>query len=73
MEIQRPRYVQALREAARVLGGPAVLAGFLDVEAAQLERWLSGEEPAPLSVFLVTVDVIADGPYATGDAASLVP
>jgi hypothetical protein len=66
MEVQRQRYSTALREAASVLGGTTALARFLGVEPGQLARWLAGEEAAPLSVFLSTLDVIADGPYARG-------
>ena len=65
MAMERPSYCDALRRAAEILGGPGKLAYCLGVSREQIERWLAGEEPAPLSVFLETLDVIADGPYAT--------
>ena len=65
MAMERPSYCDALRRAAQVLGGPGKLARCLGVSHEQLERWLAGKEPAPLSVFLDTLDVIADGPYAS--------
>ncbi|HET7365004.1 MAG TPA: hypothetical protein VFJ70_15665 [Burkholderiales bacterium] len=61
---QRARYAQALRDAARTLGGCDRLAAFLKVPAEQLAAWLSGEEMPPLEAFLGSLDVIADGPYA---------
>jgi hypothetical protein len=64
MDMHRDLYTEALRRAAQTLGGDMQLARFLAVEPAQLDRWLAGDEPAPLSVFLSTLDVIADGPYA---------
>ena len=64
MELQRDRYTEALHRAAVTLGGSGRLAQFLAVDEVQIERWLSKAEPAPLSVFLRALDVIADGPYA---------
>ena len=64
MDSPRDGYVQALHRAAETLGGEARLACFLGVAGAQLRRWLDGGESVPLSVFLTTLDVIADGPYA---------
>ena len=61
---QQSRYAWMLREAADTLGGNAALAYHLGVEAGQLERWLSGEEAAPLPVFMDALDVIAEGPCA---------
>jgi hypothetical protein len=61
---QRTRYAQALSQAERVLGGRARLAAFLKVPAEKIAAWLSGEEVPPLEVFLDSLDVIADGPYA---------
>jgi hypothetical protein len=61
---QRARYVQALRDAVRTLGGCERLAAVLKVPPEKLATWLSGEETAPLEAFLDSLDVIADGPYA---------
>lgn len=59
-------YGEALRQAARELGGEAQLAGFLGVANDQLQRWLDREDDVPLSAFLTALGVIADGPYARG-------
>jgi hypothetical protein len=61
---QRARYAQALRDAARTLGGHERLAAVLKVRSEQLAAWLSGEEMPPLEAFLGSLDIIADGPYA---------
>jgi hypothetical protein len=61
---QRTRYAQALSQAEQTLGGRARLAAFLNVPADKIAAWLSGEEVPPLEVFLDSLDVIADGPYA---------
>ncbi|HYR36794.1 MAG TPA: hypothetical protein VEQ87_21085 [Burkholderiales bacterium] len=61
---QRTRYAQVLSQAEATLGGRARLAAFLDVPAEKIAAWLSGEEMPPLEVFLDSLDVIADGPYA---------
>jgi hypothetical protein len=61
---QRTRYAQALSHAEETLGGRAQLAAFFRVPAAQIAAWLAGEEIPPLEVFLSSLDVIADGPYA---------
>jgi hypothetical protein len=58
------RYVSVLARAEEILGGRARMAAFLGVAGARLDAWLDGEEPAPLEVFLRSLDVIADGPYA---------
>ncbi len=62
--MHRGLYAETLRHAARTLGGARRLARFLAVDPLQLHNWMAGKEPAPLSVFLRTLDVIADGPYA---------
>ena len=61
---QRARYAQALRDAARTLGGRERLAAVLKVPTEKLAAWLSGEEVPPLEAFLGSLDVIAAGPYA---------
>ena len=58
------RYAQALSQAEETLGGRAQLAAFFHVPAEKIAAWLSGEEVPPLEVFLGSLDVIADGPYA---------
>jgi hypothetical protein len=60
----RVRYAQALRDAARTVGGCERLAAVLNVPAERLAAWLAGDEMPPLEAFLGSLDVIADGPYA---------
>jgi hypothetical protein len=64
---QRTRYSHTLWQAAAALGSQARLAHFLGVPAEKLTLWLSGEELAPLDVFLNSLDLIADGPYAPSE------
>ena len=64
---QRTRYAQALSEAELTLGGRAQLAEFFHVSRDKIAAWLSGQEVPPLEVFLSSLDVIADGPYAPVD------
>ena len=64
---QRTIYAVALQEAELTLGGRAHLAAFLHVPAEKIAVWLAGEEAPPLDVFLDSLDVIADGPYAFGE------
>ena len=61
---QRTRYSHTLLQAAATLGGQARLAAFLGVPPEKLAGWLAGQELAPLEVFLSSLDLIADGPYA---------
>jgi hypothetical protein len=58
------RYVSVLSRAEQILGGRTRMAAFFGVPAERLDAWLDGQEPAPLEVFLRSLDVIADGPYA---------
>lgn len=50
----------ALRRAAERAGGKTRLAGFLGVDAEQVERWLAGTETAPLWAYSYAFDLIAD-------------
>ena len=61
---QRARYAQALRDAARTVGGCERLAAVLNMPAERVAAWLAGEEIPTLEAFLGSLDVIADGPYA---------
>jgi hypothetical protein len=61
---QRTRYTSALSRAEQILGSRARMAAYLRVPQEQIDAWLAGEEPPPLEVFLRSLDVIADGPYA---------
>jgi hypothetical protein len=61
---QRTLYAEALWQAEVTLGGRAQLASFFHVSKEKIAAWVSGEEKPPLEVFLSSLDVIADGPYA---------
>ena len=61
---QRTRYAKALSRAEKTLGGRARIAAFLGVPPEKIQAWTDGEEVAPLEIFLRSLDVIADGPYA---------
>lgn len=58
---RQERYSRVIREAAERLGGEGRLAALLGVPGAQVSRWASGEEEAPLEAFLAGLDVIAHG------------
>lgn len=61
---QRDRHAQVLSQAEQAVGSRARLADVLHVPAEKIEAWLAGEELLPLEVFLSSLDLIADGPYA---------
>lgn len=61
---QRTRYANALSRAEKILGSRARTAAYLRVPEEKVEAWLAGAEIPPLDVFLRSLDVIADGPYA---------
>ena len=61
---QRARYAHVLSQAEQTLGGRARLAAFFHVSEERIDAWLSGVEIPPLEVFLGSLDVVADGPYA---------
>lgn len=61
---RRERYANALRLAAEGLGGTARLAFVLRVPRQDLERWIGGEDEAPLETFLSALDLVAAGPLA---------
>ncbi|HYG54573.1 MAG TPA: hypothetical protein VD965_04690 [Burkholderiales bacterium] len=54
-------YSSTLRHARDLLGGDQQLAKHLRVPLADLQRWLSGEEPPPRQVFLRAVDLVLEG------------
>ena len=61
---QRTRYANALSRAEEILGSRARMVAFFRAPPEKIEAWLAGEEQAPLEIFLRSLDVIADGPYA---------
>jgi hypothetical protein len=64
MNPQHARYATAVSRAERVLGGRARIAAFFRVPPDKIRAWIDGAEAPPLEVFLRSLDVIADGPYA---------
>ena len=54
-------YVRTLYKAADLMGSRKALARQLRVPLADLERWMSGVEVPPMSVFLQAVDVVLEG------------
>ena len=60
----RTLYADTLWEAEVILGGPAQAAAFFHVPKEKIAAWVAGDEIPPLEVFLSSLDVIADGPYA---------
>lgn len=61
---QRTIYADTVWQAELTLGGRAQLAAFLHVPKEKIAAWVAGDEVPPLEVFLGSLDVIADGPYA---------
>jgi hypothetical protein len=61
---QRARYTSVLAGAERTVGGRARLAALFKVPPEKMDAWLRGAEIPPLEIFLASLDVIADGPYA---------
>jgi len=62
-EIHLSSRVDALRDAAEIVGGIVRLASILDVKPSRVSRWVSGEEAVPLELFLDALDVIAQSPH----------
>lgn len=55
---------RTLRRASEALGGDVRLAAVLGVPEAKVRAWASGEELPPLEIFLQSLDLVADGPFA---------
>ncbi len=49
---------RTLHRACLVVGGADALAKRLEVSAADVERWLLGEEPVPERAFLHAVEIV---------------
>ena len=52
--------LQALRKAARILGGEERLCATLDVPPAAYARWKRGADPVPQDVLLMVLDFLSD-------------
>ena len=61
---QRTIYADTVWEAELTLGGRAQLAAFFHVPKERIAAWVAGDEVPPLEIFLSSLDLIADGPYA---------
>ena len=64
---QRTLYADLMWEAELTLGGRARAAAFFHVPREKFAAWVAGDELPPLEIFLQSLDVIADGPYAPVD------
>ena len=56
-EARKSTYARTLHRACLILGSVEALATYLQVPAADVKRWLEGEQP-PEPIFLGAVDVI---------------
>jgi hypothetical protein len=63
-------YVRTLEKAARILGGQAELAAYLQVRREELAAWMEARNTLPSWAFITVVDLIASGPAAAGAAAN---
>lgn len=63
---RRKFYIEALEDAADVVGGPLALSRAIGVPLPKLTGWLSGKETPPLKAFLAALDVMAERSYAGG-------
>jgi hypothetical protein len=66
-DTQKPA-VRVLTLAARTLGGKERLAARLGLAVADVSGWISGLGVVPLGVFLATLDIVANGPFAIREA-----
>ncbi len=53
---------RTLKRALHIAGGEEKLARNLKCDAAQLRRWLAGDEETPSGVYLKALDVVSHGP-----------
>jgi hypothetical protein len=60
-------YSRTLRKAAILIGGNAKLCRYLQVPAAELEKWLQDLAVPPTAVFLAAVDLVVEE-ARTGDS-----
>ena len=52
--------LEALKKAARILGGAERLRAMLDAPPGAFVRWMEGAEPVPTPIFLMLIDFLAD-------------
>ncbi|TAK81350.1 MAG: hypothetical protein EPO20_24935 [Betaproteobacteria bacterium] len=57
-------HFQTLEYAAGLVGGEEQLAHRLGVSSSELDLWLAGGAPPPVSVFLKAVDIVTDAAIA---------
>jgi DNA-binding transcriptional regulator YdaS (Cro superfamily) len=60
---------RALQKAVEIAGGRRALAGQLGVNAADIEKWMSGNAEVPRDVFLRLVELIIDELTPDADAS----
>jgi hypothetical protein len=63
-------HVRTLEKAARILGGEAGLATYLQVSREELAAWMEAKNTLPSWAFITVVELISSGPAAAGAAAN---
>ncbi len=64
---------RTLALALRTIGGRAPLAEYLGATEALLQEWLDGRREPPNSIYLCTLDLVANGPFGADIRASRAP
>jgi hypothetical protein len=62
-------YSRAMRKAIALYEGKDKLARYLNVPVAEIDKWLSGEEP-PRDIFLRVIDIILDETGSSDDGSA---
>lgn len=65
----RTARVDTMHHAIKAVGGAKALARLLDVKPERVSRWVGGQEPVPLDLFLEALDLIAH-PYTAARHAN---
>jgi hypothetical protein len=68
MTKQTPQ-TRTLQRALQIAGNAGALAGLLGCDAAQLARWLAGDEPTPAEIYLRALDIVS-GNSLSGNSRS---
>lgn len=68
--VQRVVYLRVLERTLEIFGDAQALGAYLKVPAAQVERWLQGDEQPSDRVFLQLVDILTDRQINTLSARS---
>lgn len=68
--LQSTPQMRTLARALKDYGGEALLAKALGVPAADLARWLGGQEDVPVGVYVKALDLVSGGARKKRDAAA---